>query len=242
MMSELSEEQPIGKPGPPAGEPRDWSRSPVPHRQCTGHKKNGQRCKNAAILGGTVCKFHGGAAKHVRNAARARLANAADRLARELLKMATDDNVSDAVKLNAIRDALDRGGVGVKAEIELTAKPYETLVDQIEAMHGGSRAEHRHAMGIRDDTPALVVAHHEPIDAQIIDDFDDGDVGDLYGAGQPIARGDDERRSPFDIAPPNDALMTMEDSMDEIARLRREAVERTRQEQRALPPGRSDRR
>ncbi|RFZ35141.1 hypothetical protein DAVIS_04691 [Mycobacterium marinum] len=240
-MSELSEEQPI--------EGRDWSRSPVPHRQCVGHKKNGERCKNAAILGGTVCKFHGGASKHVRNAARVRLANAADRLARELLKMATDDNVSDAVKLNAIRDALDRGGVGVKAEIELTAKPYETLVDQIETMQGGSRAESRRARGIPDDTPALADQPHElpagndePIEAQIVDDLDDVDVGDLYGAGQPITPGDDERGSPFDTAPPNDALMTMEEGMSEIARLRGEAAQRARQEQRALPPGNSARR
>ncbi|MGH3637916.1 MAG: hypothetical protein ACRDUX_02700, partial [Mycobacterium sp.] len=101
--AKLSKESPI--------EGRDWSKSPVPHRQCVAHRKTGQRCKNAALNGATVCKFHGGAAKHVRNAARARLANAADRMAKELLNMATDEKVSDAVKLNAIRDALDRAGL-----------------------------------------------------------------------------------------------------------------------------------
>jgi len=40
--------------------------------------------------------------------------------------MTADDNVSDSVKLAAIRDALDRGGLGVKTEIELSARPYET--------------------------------------------------------------------------------------------------------------------
>ena len=38
--------------------PRDWSISDVPERQCTAHKRNGDRCKNAAIRGGTVCGYH----------------------------------------------------------------------------------------------------------------------------------------------------------------------------------------
>jgi hypothetical protein len=73
----------------------------------------------AALRGGTVCKFHGGAAKHVRNAARVRLANAADRTTKELLHMATDDKVSDAVKRNAIRDALERAGLKPGPEVEV---------------------------------------------------------------------------------------------------------------------------
>ncbi len=44
---------------------RDWSKSPVPQRQCAAHKRNGERCKNAAIRGGTVCGYHGGRAPAV---------------------------------------------------------------------------------------------------------------------------------------------------------------------------------
>ena len=46
---------------------RDWSRSAVPGHQCTAHrKKDGERCKNAAIRGSNVCGYHGGNAPAVK--------------------------------------------------------------------------------------------------------------------------------------------------------------------------------
>jgi hypothetical protein len=127
-----------------------------PARRCTAHRKNGDQCRKWAIVGGTVCATHGGAAKHVRNAARARIANAADLMAKQLLKMAVADDVSDAVKLAAIRDALDRAGLGARAgvDVEISTSPFEQIFTQVEI---GSRADYRRSVGDDDtsDPPAL---------------------------------------------------------------------------------------
>ena len=113
--------------------PRDWSISAVPERQCTAHKRNGNRCRNAAIRGGTVCGYHGGNAPAVKAKARLRLEMASDRLARQLLNMTSDPNVADPVKLAAIKDALDRSGIQAKTavSVEVSTKPFEIVFDSI---------------------------------------------------------------------------------------------------------------
>jgi hypothetical protein len=94
-----------------------------------------------------VCDFHGAKAPQVKRKARQRIEEAADRMACELLKMATDDDVADSVKLAAIRDALDRAGLAAKSAVEVEVGPpkaYEVILERIEA---GSRAVYRRSIG-----------------------------------------------------------------------------------------------
>jgi hypothetical protein len=48
-------------------------------QRCVATSRSGTRCRNWAIRGGSVCRFHGGAAPQVRAAAKRRLAEAASR-------------------------------------------------------------------------------------------------------------------------------------------------------------------
>src|SRR4051812_5560555 len=147
-MNDLSSAGPIDR----------WARSAHPDRRCTAHRKNGDQCKNAARHGTNVCDFHGAKAPQVKRKARQRLEEAADRMACELLKMATDDNVADSVKLTAIRDALDRAGLAAKTAVEVEVgppKPYAQILDGIMVLEAGSRAAYRRSIGGPDDSEPL---------------------------------------------------------------------------------------
>jgi hypothetical protein len=146
-MNDLSAPKPVVK-----WSEQWWAKAKpeVQAHRCTAHRKNGDRCKRAAIAGGRVCTHHGGSAPAVKAKARQRLDAAADRMAHELLKMAVDENVSDAVKLAAIRDGLDRAGLSARTavSVEVGLRPFEQVFD---AISGGSRAESRRRRGMPDD-------------------------------------------------------------------------------------------
>ncbi|OBJ97100.1 hypothetical protein A5741_09955 [Mycolicibacterium conceptionense] len=66
--------------------------------------------------------------------------------------MAVDPGVSDAVKLRAITEALDRGNLSAKTEIEVSAKPFEQIAESAAmTLEITSRAEFRRAQGTEDD-------------------------------------------------------------------------------------------
>ena len=66
--------------------------------RCAAHKENGEQCRNSAMRGARVCGYHGGKAPQVKAAARRRLEKSADRMARELLKMAIRGDSAMAAK------------------------------------------------------------------------------------------------------------------------------------------------
>ena len=106
-------------------------------RQCTAKSKTtGQRCKNPPIPGGTVCRIHGGAAPQVQAVAARRVLEALIGPALiQLRRIVEDPSVSDAVKLAAIRDILDRTGYRPPTELKgaLTMAMVEAAIAEKEA-------------------------------------------------------------------------------------------------------------
>lgn len=124
----MSDDKPKGKkrggPPPTGLEARKHSGT-----LCTATRRNGTPCGNFAILGGTVCRMHGGATAHVRRAAQVRLLMQADVLMSALLKIALNEKVPVQHRLVAIRDGLDRANLGAKASVEVTVEKGRSFED-----------------------------------------------------------------------------------------------------------------
>jgi hypothetical protein len=138
--------------------------------RCVAHRKNRNQCHLPARRGGTVCRFHGGAAPQVKAKARERLELAADRMARELLRIATGAE-SESVKLAAVKDALDRGGVPAKTEVAVEVKQPEPWEEMMMDFARTSRQRHEaleQAARRREPLPAVVVRELEVVDAEVV--------------------------------------------------------------------------
>jgi|SRR5581483_27318 len=86
--------------------------------KCTAKSSmTGQPCQRWAIKGGNVCPTHGGRAPQVKAAAMDRIRAGADQAAAELVRLACNAD-SESVRVQAIKDLLDRAGYGAKQKLE----------------------------------------------------------------------------------------------------------------------------
>lgn len=129
--------------------------------RCTAKsKQSGERCKQTAVPGGTVCRFHGGSAPNVKRKAALRLASLVDpaigTLAREMVKA---DKSSD--RQRAANSILDRAGItrGQSAELDVARA---LLLERLLEARSGPR-------------PAAVASEPDPLEivAEVVDDEPD---------------------------------------------------------------------
>lgn len=198
-----------------------------PSRRCLAHRKNGDQCRNWAIRGHHVCRYHGGAAPQTKAAAREYLELQALHNVRNNLQDLADNAESEQVRLSATNSALDRAGVSAKTAVavEVDNAPWKELMGgDIVGVAQITRAESRERRGL----PALDAPDPAaPIDAEVVEVPETAPGGSAHGR-TPDDRSDDLPMRPafatdYDGPRPGNALMTQEQAMAEIreARLRR---------------------
>lgn len=206
----------------------EWwdSRSPeVRARRCHATNGKDEQCSKVAMEAQKVCGTHGGRAPQSKRAARRRIEEAQDRMAEELLGIATSAE-SEAVRLAAIKDALDRGGTTGKTsvEMEVGVRPFEQIFTGIDRGVGrdGTRAPQ-----LPPQTALAPANPGEIVDAEIVPDpaesgperHADAPEARRRAPGSPEAAEDKSApRRPPPHKRPGNQLMTMEQANADLAR------------------------
>lgn len=170
----------------------EWARG-NPLRRCVAtSSRSGKRCRNWAIRGGTVCRYHGGSTRHIKRKAIENFERASDLLSLRVIGIALDDDVPPAVALAAAKDGLDRAGLGAKAEVSVELKPWEQLMGDIAGIATISRAEHRAARcGVLPSKSPAASGEFDVVDAEVVTEPGDRDDPEtaapsvVYGLGAP---------------------------------------------------------
>lgn len=143
-LTQLAAEGRTAITGPRNGEPALNGlvpRGTIPAMRCRATSSmSGEQCKRWAIVGGTVCPFHGGSIPHVREAARKRLLAFVPVAIEVMQHLATDETVSDAVRQRASADLLDRAGYkAVDVTVEVSSEQANGRLDDAIAQALGDR-------------------------------------------------------------------------------------------------------
>jgi hypothetical protein len=167
----------------------------------------------------------------VQAAAKRRLQQATDALAARLLGIALDEGTSEAVRLAAIRDALDRGGVTAKAAIEVEVGPTPAFQQIFEGIARGVGRDGKPAPTLP-NRPALATADPgEIVDAEIVTDPAGSGPDSPAAPTAPVTEDDGRKRPPpWQGEPlptdrpkrkPSTELVTMEEANRQLAAERR---------------------
>lgn len=81
-------------------------------------------CYNWPMRGMTVCLYHGGGVQRVKRKAVERLVSALDAASGALIKIALDEKVDPKVRIQAIKEIMDRVGVRGGVEVDVQAPGY----------------------------------------------------------------------------------------------------------------------
>jgi hypothetical protein len=136
--------------------------SPIKSQRCHAHKKDGTQCKKQAILGLTVCRFHGGATKNAKEKARQNMLEMLLPAVAELRKILLKADTADGDRLRAIKEVADRTGLtGVlNVQVDLMAQWMEDTAgaDVLVTYDGEDAAKDAELQRLRAEVEALKAA------------------------------------------------------------------------------------
>ena len=143
------------------GGPGYWP-EPDPDRRCVAKsKQSGQRCRRYREPGMTVCRIHGGGSPQVKRKAALRLLELVDPAISVMARIMVDQTASEAARLRAAENVLDRAGVPRQIEALPGDVAREVLTERLIAM----RAEQ--AMQEGDASTVTVVGELAAPDEQV---------------------------------------------------------------------------
>ena len=168
----------------PAGWKQATLGAPIPVVQCTyifpdHHDRPGEQCKKWSLRGALKCVRHGGTLPNVRQhaeamveSARLRLIGSTDQAVDWLLDLA-ENSTSDAVRLKATTEVMDRAGVkgGMEVDVNVThsSDPAELLRERLATLRKrtiegeiAKRTAEQAALEVATDVPDGTVADDTP--------------------------------------------------------------------------------